>query len=84
MNPNRRELMMHAAIVGAIAAVQPSGASGARAAPANRVELARRSRNSIGVSTYSLWQFRGQPVGIAECINHAAALSFDGVEILHV
>jgi sugar phosphate isomerase/epimerase len=75
---------MHTAVVGAIAAVQPCGASGARTAPANRVEPASRSRHPIGVSTYSFWHFQGRPVGIAECINNAAALGFDGVEILLV
>jgi L-ribulose-5-phosphate 3-epimerase len=43
-------------------------------------------RNPIGVSTYSFWQFRegARRVTIAECIDKAAALGFDGVEILHV
>jgi L-ribulose-5-phosphate 3-epimerase len=42
--------------------------------------------NSIGVSTYSFWQFRpgARRVTISECIDKAAALGFDGVEILHV
>ena len=43
-------------------------------------------RNPIGVSTYSFWQFRegAKRITIAECIDRAAALGFDGVEILHV
>ena len=42
--------------------------------------------NSIGVSTYSFWQFRpgARRVTISECIDKAASLGFDGVEILHV
>jgi L-ribulose-5-phosphate 3-epimerase len=42
--------------------------------------------NPIGVSTYSFWQFRegARRITIAECIDKAAALGFDGVEILHV
>ena len=42
--------------------------------------------NPIGVSTYSFWQFRQAHgrVTISECIDKAAALGFDGVEILHV
>ena len=43
-----------------------------------------RRRHSIGVSTYSFWQFRGERLGIAACIEKAAAMGFDGVEILHV
>ncbi len=52
--------------------------------PASVGRLARR--NPIGVSTYSFWQFRegAQRITIAECIDKAAALGFDGVEILHV
>ena len=38
----------------------------------------------IGVSTYSFWHFKGKPVPIMECIEQAAAMGFDGVEILHV
>ncbi len=43
-----------------------------------------RRRNPIGVSTYSFWQFRGKRAPIEECIDQAAAMGFDGVEILHV
>jgi sugar phosphate isomerase/epimerase len=51
---------------------------------ASRERSARR--NPIGVSTYSFWQFRAgrQRNTISECIDQAAALGFDGVEILHV
>ena len=37
----------------------------------------------IGVSTYSFWHFKGQRVEVADCIDRAAAMGFDGVEILH-
>lgn len=37
----------------------------------------------IGVSTYSFWHFRGERIEIASCIDQAAAMGFDGVEILH-
>ena len=39
---------------------------------------------SIGVSTYSFWQFRGERLGIVECVDKAANMGFDGVEVLHV
>jgi sugar phosphate isomerase/epimerase len=42
------------------------------------------SRRPIGVSTYSFWQFRGERLGIEACIDRAAAMGFDGVEVLHV
>ena len=38
----------------------------------------------IGVSTYSFWHFKGKPVPIFDCIEQAALMGFDGVEILHV
>lgn len=38
----------------------------------------------FGVSTYSFWQFREEPAPIADCIDHAARMGFDGVEILEV
>src|SRR5262249_47652595 len=41
-------------------------------------------RRSIGVSTYSFWQFRGERLSILACIDKAAAMGFDGIEILHV
>jgi sugar phosphate isomerase/epimerase len=43
-----------------------------------------RHRYPIGVSTYSFWQFRGERLGILECIDRAADMGFDGVEILLV
>ena len=39
--------------------------------------------NPIGVSTYSFWQFRGHRLEIETCIEKAAEMGFDGVEILH-
>jgi sugar phosphate isomerase/epimerase len=44
----------------------------------------RRRPNPIAVSTYSFWQFRGERLGIEDCLENAAAMGFDGVEILHV
>lgn len=40
--------------------------------------------NPIGVSTYSFWQFNGPPedTPIEQCIDRAAAMGFDGIELL--
>jgi L-ribulose-5-phosphate 3-epimerase len=38
----------------------------------------------FGVSTYSFWQFRKDPAPIEACIDAAARMNFDGVEILQV
>jgi L-ribulose-5-phosphate 3-epimerase len=37
----------------------------------------------IGVSTYSFWHFTKERVEIEDCIDRAADIGFDGVEILH-
>lgn len=47
-------------------------------------ERSVRLRNRIGISTYSFWHFRGEPVPIEKCLEQAADMGFDGVEILHV
>ncbi|MFM7320317.1 MAG: sugar phosphate isomerase/epimerase family protein, partial [Armatimonadota bacterium] len=40
--------------------------------------------NPIAVSTYSFWQFRREELRSVElCIDRAAAMGFDGVEVLH-
>lgn len=46
----------------------------------------RIRHNPIGVSTYSFWQFNGpkENVPIETCIDHAAAMGFDGIELLLV
>lgn len=43
-------------------------------------------RNPIGVSTYSFWRFQGpkEDYPIEDAIDQAAAMGFDGVEILHI
>ena len=41
--------------------------------------------NRIAVSTYSFWRFKkGLKLPIETCIDEAAAMGFDGVEILHI
>lgn len=37
----------------------------------------------IGVSTYSFWHFQETRVEITDCIERAAEMGFDGVEVLH-
>jgi len=50
--------------------------------PANTAPSGRSNR--IAVSTYSYWQFRNQELkSIETCIDMAAEMGFDGVEILH-
>jgi L-ribulose-5-phosphate 3-epimerase len=50
----------------------------------DRPDATRRRGNRIGVSTYSFWQFRRDDLrDIGRCIDIAAEMGFDGVEILH-
>jgi L-ribulose-5-phosphate 3-epimerase len=42
-----------------------------------------KRRQPIAVSTYSYWHFRSERYPIEKVIDNAAALGFDGVEILH-
>jgi sugar phosphate isomerase/epimerase len=47
-------------------------------------EKAPRRPNRVAVSTYSFWQFRHKELRDVEaCIDLAAAMGFDGVEVLH-
>lgn len=48
--------------------------------------LGRARGNRIGVSTYSFWRFDGpkEDYPIDSCIEQAADMGFDGVEILHI
>ncbi|MEX2399863.1 MAG: sugar phosphate isomerase/epimerase family protein [Rhodothermales bacterium] len=50
------------------------------------LESQRRAGNRIGVSTYSFWRFDGprENYPIEWCIEQAADMGFDGVEILHI
>jgi L-ribulose-5-phosphate 3-epimerase len=79
MTPTRRHFLCQAALAPATA-LTLGRASHAAAPPA----MAAPRRNPIGVSTYSFWQFRGERLDISACIDKAAAMGFDGVEILHV
>jgi len=67
----------------AIAGAASSVGLGLSAAQAQPGGMANRPYR-IGVSTYSFWHFKGKPVPIFDCIEQAALMGFDGVEILHV
>jgi L-ribulose-5-phosphate 3-epimerase len=81
MRSTRREFVGHAGITaGALAAWGVPAWEAVAQSPGK----SSPKRRSIGVSTYSFWQFRGERLGIPACIEKAAAMGFDGVEILHV
>ncbi len=88
MEYDRRKFFGQAGIAGAAIATGLAAAAVGqvvRKEPENaaRADSEHRHR-SIGVSTYSFWQFRGEKLDISACIDKAAAMGFDGVEILHV
>jgi sugar phosphate isomerase/epimerase len=81
----RRDFLQTTALAGAGAWIAPAAGSettGPRPAP----EGQGARRNRIGVSTYSFWGFNGpkESAPIERCIDQAAAMGFDGVEILHI
>jgi L-ribulose-5-phosphate 3-epimerase len=86
MKSNRRKFFKNALAASAgIAGL--SHADIIRSAPLtqnNGNEPAGSYRNSIGVSTYSFWQFNGprENVPIEKCIEDAARMGFDGIELL--
>ena len=74
MSLNRREFL--AASAGTLALTTSNQAAQPKDPP--------RRPNRIAVSTYSFWQFRNKDLrGIETCIDLAAEMGFDGVEILH-
>jgi sugar phosphate isomerase/epimerase len=85
---DRRRFLRHAALTagsaGGLISLLPPRTAAAQAESAPATDAASpRIRNRIAVSTYSFWQFRGDRVAIEECIDKAARIGFDGVEILH-
>jgi sugar phosphate isomerase/epimerase len=79
----RREFLRSAA-----AAVAGTAALAATPAPAPAAEVPAIDYprgNPIAVSTYSFWRFKEDAkLSIEECIDEAARMGFDGVEILHI
>lgn len=81
MEVNRREFAKTVALAaGAGLALVPTVSP----ADDSTTETTRRHGNRIGVSTYSFWHFRGERTPIETCIDKAAEMGFDGVEILQV
>jgi sugar phosphate isomerase/epimerase len=84
MFQGRREFLKLAGLGAPAAFVGAAGGTAcAAAATADKPDGARRG-NPIAVSTYSFWQFRGNRLDIPACLDKAAAMGFDGVELLHV
>jgi sugar phosphate isomerase/epimerase len=53
--------------------------------PKNDAPTGRRRPNPVGISTYSFWRFKDDSkVPVEQCIEQAAAIGFDGVELLRM
>ena len=75
MNLSRRQ----AILAGAAAAVAPAAGLSAQPAPP---AAAARPRVRFAVSTYSYWHFKPEKYPVEKVIEQAAALGFEGVEVL--
>src|SRR5262245_24431513 len=74
MNSSRRRFLVGSAALAVGATLTAADTPSDRPPRANR----------IGVSTYSFWQFKNDKLrDIETCIDLAAEMGFDGVEILH-
>jgi sugar phosphate isomerase/epimerase len=81
----RRRFITHSIIGAATTVLSGSlAATFAADAPASPVAATPRRKNRIGISTYSFWRFLdNSKVPVEQCIQEAAAMGFDAVEILH-
>lgn len=87
MNENRRDFLKKSAMASAGLAGLTLGQSCTQdPAPDEKGNTGVKSINPIGVSTYSFWQFNGpkEDVSIEKCIEDAARMGFDGIELLLV
>ena len=85
MSTNRRNFIAASAatVLGTACQFSP-GADEQPAAGLKPAQGAGWRGNRIAISTYSFWQFRNEPLrNIEKCIDLAADMGFDGVEILH-
>jgi sugar phosphate isomerase/epimerase len=79
---NRRTAI--SSVVAASAAVGAHAALGQTPTDVNPPAKVAHRANRIAVSTYSFWRFRQDSrISISKCIDEAARMGFDGVEILH-
>ncbi len=81
MSSDRRRFMTHSAAALTAAAL----ATPVVATAEEPMTPAPRGKQRIGVSTYSYWRYRDDTkLPMEKCIELAAEMGFDGVELLHV
>lgn len=83
----RRDFLCQTLVTAAGAGIASSTAASSAAAqetPASGPAVTAGRRQSIAVSTYSFWRFLdGLKLSIETCIQQAAEMGFDAVELLH-
>jgi L-ribulose-5-phosphate 3-epimerase len=79
MTFTRREALQ----IGAAAALAPVGSAAAQTSASASAASPAPPRIRVAVSTYSYWHFEPVKYPIEKVIDDAAAMGFDGVEILH-
>jgi sugar phosphate isomerase/epimerase len=91
MTNQRRDFVKKAMLIGGLASLTSSCKLGSDESANSEIVSVKppsssKRNNPVGVSTYSFWQFNGpkEESSIESCIERAAAMGFDGVEILHV
>ena len=84
MTITRRNFLSAAAVAGTVGLAGANGLTAEKDGDKNSKPESKR-RQRFAVSTYSFWQFRHKDLrDIGTCIDHAAEMGFDGVELLHV
>lgn len=83
MSLNRRDLIKTSAAAMAACAIPRGTAQGS--VPQEEAAVPGFVPNRIGISTYSFWRFRDDSkLTIPKCIDLAAEMGFDGVELLRI
>jgi len=80
MKNHRRDFLTKVASAAALASSTGGLARGEEAA--SPLSSGARQGNPIAVSTYSFWRYRAEKMPIEDCIELAAEMGFDAVEIL--
>jgi sugar phosphate isomerase/epimerase len=81
----RRTFLTGALVAGAAGFIHSNFSRAEQAAFSTGIIQKKTHPNRIAVSTYSFWRFKdGLKLSIESCIDQAAEMGFDGVEILHI
>jgi L-ribulose-5-phosphate 3-epimerase len=82
--PNRRDFLSRSVAVAALGLTSFSKTGAADQTTSSPSDLSSQP-NRMAVSTYSFWRFReDSKLPVEDCIDQAAMMGFDGVELLHI